>query len=426
MLKLKVKQPEQSFSFYIIKKQEVNSSNESRINYILGQISDSKVTVAELEELMQLLKEDSDPATLEFVRNYYNSREREPINVSAGDEQWQDLFNKIVSTDKPSEQEIQIPEISRTGGFIGRWWWAAATAATIIGVAAYFATIRNDSETQARSVASVSGDVTAPAISRATITLDNGKQIYLDSANNGTLTAVGNVQIVKLADGQIAYKGGTDQTIYNTLSNPRGSRVVDITLSDGSRVWLNAGSSVSYPVAFTGSERKVTVNGEAYFDVAHDASKPFIVSKGLMEVQVLGTEFNINAYDDEPEIKITLIKGSVNVKAGDQGKKQQVLKPGQQSVLNKEGDLKLAAHPDIEETIAWKNDKFIFTGNDISSVMRQLEKWYDVDVEYQGNKTNEEFVGVVPRRANVSEVLSILESTHAVSFEVIGKKIIVK
>lgn len=404
----------------------MNSSNESRIHDILGKISESTVTVAELEELLQLLKDDADPATLEFVRNYYNPRGTELQNISASDEHWQDLFNKIISTDKPSESEIQIPEISKTGGFIGRWWWAAAAVAVIIGVAGYFSTIRNESETPEQTVASTNGDVTAPTVSRATITLDNGQKIYLDSASNGTLTAIGNVKIVKLANGQIAYNGGTDQTIYNTLSNPRGSRVVDITLSDGSRVWLNAGSSVSYPVAFTGNERQVSVNGEAYFDVTHDASKPFIVSKGLTQVRVLGTEFNINAYDDEPEIRVTLIKGSVNVQAGEQSKKQQVLKPGQQSRLNKEGDLALTVNPDIEETIAWKNDKFIFTGNDISSVMRQLEKWYDVEVEYQGSKTSEEFVGVVPRRANVSEILTMLESTHAVSFEVTGKKIIVK
>ena len=156
-------------------------------------------------------------------------------------------------------------------------------------------------------------DVNPPGTNRAAITLANGQTIYLDSAANGSLTTQENVEIVKLADGQIVYRGSARETVYNTLTNPRNSKVIDITLADGSRVWLNAGSSLVFPVAFTGRERKVSVTGEAYFEVAHRAAIPFKVRKGETEITVLGTRFNVNAYDDDDALRVTLLERSVKV-----------------------------------------------------------------------------------------------------------------
>ncbi len=408
-----------------LKNQLVNSSYEARTFYLLEQIRESRATAAELEELMQIMKANPDPEIIGYIKNYYESHNLPVPGISSSDEHWQNVLQNVMAADKPREEQTFKMEDYQSKTSLRYWWWAAAAAVITVGIAFYFSNQNNAPQQKLTVDPASRHDVPAPSANLATITLDNGQQIYLDSAGNGTLTAVGNVQIVKLADGQIVYKGGSDKIIYNTLSNPRGSRVIDMTLSDGSRVWLNAGSSVSYPVAFIGNERKVSVKGEAFFEVAHNAAKPFIVSKDDMQVKVLGTQFNINAYEDEPDIKVTLIQGSVSVQA-DRHIKEMVLKAGEQSQLNKVGELKMISNPDIEETMAWKNDKFIFTGNDIRSVMRQLEKWYDVEVEYQGNVTTEEFVGVVPRTANVSEILYKLESTHAVSFEVTDKKILVK
>ncbi len=414
----------------------MNSSIEERVLYLLGKIRLSAITPEECGELLQLVQDDADPETVQFIRDYFEQRETAVPQVGTHEEPWRQMLQQVLSVDKISaaeagstgifEEKETIPGKLHPGFFRRYGWYAAASVVLALGLIGYLST-QQKQQPVTKQVATTESrqDVPAPAVNLATITLAGGQRILLDSAGTGTLTAIGNVQLIKLGDGRIAYKGNTETPVLNTLVNPRGSRVVEITLADGSRVWLNAGSSITYPVAFAGNERKVSMEGEAYFEVAHDASKPFFVSRGATQVQVLGTKFNINAYDDEPVMRVTLLEGSVRVKPRAQEEKQYLLKPGQQSQVNKEGQVTLL-HPDMEETMAWKNDKFIFTGNSIQSVMRQLEKWYDVEVEYKGKVTQEEFVGVVSRKAHVSEILSMLGETHTVSFEIRGKKIIVE
>jgi transmembrane sensor len=260
-------------------------------------------------------------------------------------------------------------------------------------------------------------DVKPPATNRATITMANGKTVYLDSVANGTLAIEGNVRLVKLADGQIAYTGSTNEVLYNTLANPRGSKVLDMTLSDGSHVWLNAGSSIRYPVTFVGNERKVTITGEAYFEVTHNAAIPFKVSKGEMEVTVLGTHFNVNTYDDERDMKVTLLEGSVKVTKGNESG---LLKPGQQAQVTNE--VKVVHAVDVDEVMAWKNGFFNFRSADIKEILRQAARWYDIEVEYKGNVSTDRFKGKVPRDAKLSELLKILE-LNGVKFTIEGKRI---
>ena len=206
--------------------------------------------------------------------------------------------------------------------------------------------------------------------------------------------------------------------LYNTLATPRGGQY-QLTLPDGSKVWLNAASSLRYPVAFLGAERRVEVTGEAYFEVTKNASQPFKVSlRDNQEVDVLGTSFDINAYADEPEIRTTLLTGAVKTEGV-------TLKPGQQAAWTLNRPVRVRSDADVEEAIAWKNGKFIFSGGDIQSVMRQLERWYDVEVDYKGDFKGVELVGVISRFKNISEILNMLEQTHTVTFQVEGRRVTV-
>jgi len=269
----------------------------------------------------------------------------------------------------------------------------------------------------------------APGQEGAILTLSNGKTIVLDNANNGSLAQEGATEVIK-KDGQVVYanQGGPSEVVYNTMSTPKG-RLYNLVLADGSKVWLNAASSITFPTAFTGKERKVSITGEAYFEIAHisspvgggrEGAMPFIVQKGEMSVQVLGTHFNINSYEDEEAIKVTLLEGSVKVTKGNANS---LIKPGQQARLQDDG-IKLVNDANINSIMAWKNGLFDFERIDIGSLMRQLSRWYDVEVVYD-KKIDELFYAKIPRNTNLSDVLKILELTGKVRFEINGKKITV-
>lgn len=319
-----------------------------------------------------------------------------------------------------------------------RWKWTAAAAILVIGLTTAVLMVsdrRRHSSDRLPEDGSVVTAIKAPQSNRATIRLANGQQVALDSLQKGVLAQQGDVQLVKLADGQIAYQGATGAATgelqYNTLYNPRGSKVIDMALSDGSHVWLNAGSSISYPVSFIGRERKVSIAGEAYFEIAADAAKPFLVSKGGMSVKVLGTHFNVDAYDDANDSKVTLLEGSVkvsNTNGGTTGPgrlSEVVLKPAQQAVLTGEtGPVGVVDRPDLEAVMAWKNGLFNFNKISLQDAMRQLARWYDVEVEFQGAELSRTLGGEMQRDLSLSEVLDGLRDI-GVHFRIEGKKIIV-
>ncbi len=249
-------------------------------------------------------------------------------------------------------------------------------------------------------------DVKAPETNKARITLGNGKTIYLDSVASGKTIEVDGVRLTKLADGRIVYSGDAATVVYNTTTNPRGSRAIDLELNDHSHVWLNAGSSITYPVAFTGPIRKVSITGEAYFEVAHDPTKPFIVSKGSTSVQVLGTHFNVKAYDNETDIKVTLLEGSVSVKNKLQ---TQVIKPGQQAVVSENG-IEINADKDIiEEATAWMHERTIINEADVPLMLREIERWYNIETEVVGTVPTKSFYLNVNRNGALTEMLRVLE-----------------
>jgi transmembrane sensor len=265
----------------------------------------------------------------------------------------------------------------------------------------------------------------APGSNKAILTLANGHQIILTGAKNGQLSVQGNTTINKTADGQVVYNSGqaaSSETAYNTMSTPRGGQY-HLTLADGTNVWLNASSSITYPVAFNGKERKVSITGEAFFEVKHNAAQPFRVSVKGQTIEDLGTEFNINAYNDEPVVKTTLLQGSVRLT---NGKAVAMMKPGQDAVTRLGNDHITIGEADTEQAVAWKNGSFIFNNEDLASIMRKVSRWYDVDIEYTaGANSAENYIGSMTRYTNVSQVLKVLEETGHVRFKIDGKKIVV-
>lgn len=346
--------------------------------------------------------------------------------------------------------EEMFPEVqqARIVPFNKRTWFkrlAAASVVLLLGTAAWFLFFPTEKEKPPPSSQSVrfGKDILPPSGNKAILTLADGRKIVLDSARNGALAKQDQVNVLKQNDNKIVYTSGetNGQPVkYNTLTVPRGSKPVQLLLADGSGVWLNVASSITYPTAFTGNERKVTITGEVYFEVASlnregQAKKmPFIVkimtpAGPAGEVEVLGTQFNINAYDDEPVMRTTLLEGSIKLTsrpASPGGSRDSaILRPGMQAEWDRQGPITLVQHADLEEVMAWKNGLFRFKDANIETIMRQLEKWYDIEVDYKGNPPVHPFVAKIPRDVSVSELLKLLELTELVQFSIQGKKITV-
>ncbi|WP_158800366.1 FecR family protein [Pedobacter sp. L105] len=264
----------------------------------------------------------------------------------------------------------------------------------------------------------------APGGNKAVLTLANGKQIVLTNVSNGNIATQGGTIISKTADGELVYhsskekNGLPEESALNTITTPRGGQY-HLILSDGTQVWLNAASSIKYPAVFRGTERRVEITGEAYFEVVYNKNQPFKVLSGSQTTEDLGTHFNINAYDDEQTVKTTLVEGSVKVL---NGANNTILKPGQQSSVGTHGINVLTVN--TQEAIAWKNGFFLFKNADLQTIMRQLSRWYDVDISYEGKIPEHLFTGDMHRNLKASELLELL-SFYKVHFKIEGRKIIV-
>nr|WP_260180788.1 FecR family protein [Mucilaginibacter lappiensis] len=299
---------------------------------------------------------------------------------------------------------------------------AVAIILIFIGVGAYYYAHKQTLQAEDSRLAKHDAE---PGNNKAILTLENGTKLVLDSAKIGTLARKGYISIQKTRDGQLQYTAdkGDGQTeneplSWNTISTPRGGQY-QVILPDGTKVWLNAASSLKFPTAFAGNNRNVELMGEAYFEVAKSTSRPFTVKVGHMQVKVLGTHFNIMAYQDEPAIKTTLLEGAVQLHDGNSNS---LLKPGQQGIVK--GDNIQIAEVDVAQTIAWKNGFFEFKRASIYDIMKQISRWYDVEVVYEGKIPNDEFVGKIERNVKLSQVLHILQLNH-VHFKVENKKITV-
>jgi ferric-dicitrate binding protein FerR (iron transport regulator) len=375
-----------------------------------------------LELLEKYLSGKASPEEKEKVEQWYASfEEAKPVSEDAANLESvkERIYQKI--TDELNLQKPVVPFYRKLA------FRLSAAAIIILLIGSYFLflpqqKIKTTSVETAK--ATLENDVAPPAGNKAILVLDDGKKIELDSSANGTLAVQGKINVIKQNDGLIAYTGKPGNKVsYNTLSVPRGSKPMKLLLADGSEVWLNVASSITYPTAFAGVERKVEITGEVYFEIAKNKEMPFIVKKMNedVEVKVLGTHFNVNAYEDEGSIKVTLLEGAVNVAKGNAGV---LLKPGEQAQVYSDGQIKISGKEDLEGVMAWKNGRFYFDGADIKTIMRQVEKWYNVDIVYEANIPYS-FVAKISRNVNVSDLFKILELTDLVHFKIEGNKITV-
>ena len=321
-------------------------------------------------------------------------------------------WNKVSAV---SEISQSAPVVKNVSSFRKRFAWAAAA----VLVASFFNWRTNMDQPVQSSAAPVE---ILPGGTKATLTLADGNIISLDAVPNGDIAAEGNVQVIKM-DGTLQYNGDNDNAdiTYNTIQTPRGGKY-QLVLSDGSVVWLNAASSLRFPVVFKGKERQVELMGEAYFEVKK-GEKPFKVSlQNGSRIEVKGTAFNVNAYQDEDLLRTTLLEGKINFMM--MGKTQALL-PGQQiRVAYEQPHMQVIDGVDVEQEVAWKNDLFIFKGMDVKSIMREISRWYDIDVVYKGKFNPETFSGIVSRKTNLSQVLKIMEE-GGVRFAIEGRTIVV-
>ncbi len=399
---------------------------KSTLRGLLESYFQGRLTPQERESLLRATVEN-EPLIIELFNEMV--AETSQFSQPANDLILKDTLRKVLSVDKGFAQVLPV----NRKPLVLRSWFRWAAAAAIIGAittAVVLSFDRRTSDSESTPIADVKEDVLAPQHNKARITLADGRVVSLDSLHDGLLAEQDGVRLVKRADGRIAYQAtngnATHEIRYNTLFNPPGSKVIDMILSDGSHVWLNAGSSITYPIAFAAKERKVSVVGEAYFEVARDVGKPFYVTKNRVEIQVLGTHFNVNAYDDESDIRVTVLEGSVRVSsiidpgaaAGGKIQSSVVLQPRQQAVIKNMDPIgtassdhqpKILEAVDLEAVMAWKNGLFSFTGADTKEVLRQLARWYDLEIVYEGAVPEITFGGEISRNASLLQALEILE-----------------
>lgn len=368
--------------------------------------------------IKDLLKKYKDgtctPAELEVLENWYLQWKPENGMQEPGklemikDEVWQSLA-----------QQMNQSKVSRL--------WPRIGAAAAIIFALSFGSYSLWHKTHLQSITQNQHRDVPPGSNRATLTLANGQKIILTKGLNGRLANLGNTLVQVNAGNAISYTTNNPspadvKTEYNILTTKKGEQSpYPLILADGSKVWLNAASSITFPTTFNGEYRVVTLTGEAYFEVSHNQAMPFRVKSEKQTVEVLGTHFDINTYAEEPSVKTTLLEGSVRIQAYPEST---IIKPGQQAVLSR-GKLQTIT-ADTEDAMAWKNGLFSFTDASLESIMREVERWYNVEIVY-GNDEIKQLLcsGIVTRFSNVSTVLRMMERTRQVHFKIEGKKIIV-
>lgn len=328
-----------------------------------------------------------------------------------------------VSTEKmlqATKEKIQFNPEQKTKRVDYRWVYSIAACVILLIAAFLIYKISNKEKIELPAVARASKTDVKPGGNKATLTLSDGSVIDLNKVENGLVKNDKAASINKPSDGEIVYTDtrNTNAVAHNVLSTPNGGQY-KVRLPDGSWVWLNAASSLNYPTAFPGNERTVMLKGEAYFEIAKDKSKPFkVILEDSSEVRVLGTHFNVMAYGNEKSKNITLLEGSVQITKFNE---KQILKPGQQGEITDRIVVNIA---DTDEVVGWKNGEFVFHDADIRSIMRQVERWYDVHIKYE-TTNNEHFNATISRKEPVLRLLYILEETGQIHFKIENKTIYV-
>jgi hypothetical protein len=385
-----------------------------RLTYLYHQYLQGSASAEEYNEWQQAIHDPSLKEVLGSIvdQSYYQILDKDIQSLD--NNRSEEIYQQIIS--HPADKTI-----------IKKLWpkvLIAAAIVTIIASAGIWLIKNRDELASVQQNVEAKNDI-APGKQGATLTLASGKKIRLSDAANGELVKEAGVIITKSANGELVYEikvVTTEPNQLNTLTTAKGE-TYQVRLPDGSLVWLNAASSLTYSATLNErGVRRVKLDGEAYFEIAKDKLHPFVVETGKQEVEVLGTHFNVNSYPDEPGIKTTLLEGSVKV--GVNGNQFSILKPGEQSQASNNGKIIVQAI-DTELAVAWKNNQFIFEDDDIEFIMRMVERWYNVEVIYQGNKPVKKFWGAVSRFDNISSVLRILEKTGGAKFKIEGRKVYV-
>ncbi|MFL5746130.1 MAG: FecR family protein [Niastella sp.] len=364
----------------------------------------------------------------ERVEGWYNERRNDlynPLTETEEEMVGARIYSNVqdVLTAATAERVIPIWRKKRTR-------WVAAATMILMATAGYFLLTHKDPVPGIVHTLKPETRPVMPGGNKALLTLGDGSVIVLDSAANGALSQQGKTIVLKKQDGQLIYQsrhnGNQEAVAWNTISTPRGGQY-QVVLPDGTKVWLNAVSSLRFPAGFTGKERVVELTGEAYFEVSHN-NQPFIVEiisaagkPGGNSVEVLGTHFNIKAYDDEPAIKTTLLEGAVKVT---KDAASVLLKPGEQTSISQSSQPSQPIPVQTEEVVAWKDGRFVFSEAGVETVMREIARWYDVEIVYAGKVPAENFEGEIPRNSNIQEVFKILELSN-VHCKIEGRKITV-
>lgn len=382
---------------------------EERILYLLQQFSAKTLSPAEREELLALADENATMITSEITKMILAE---EDCATDVLEERWNPVLNKILTVDKPKRTPRRF--------LINTLKWAAAAVVFIaFSVTAYISLNKKKEHVFTTDV--------APGKNKAILTLADGKKISLSDATTGDIAKEAGLSITKTADGQLVYNIAESKNVeddrLNTISTPNGGEW-QIRLPDGSTVWLNAASSIQYSLNIgNAKQRIVKLDGEAYFEVAKDKLHPFIVETDKQSVEVLGTHFNINSYQDEIVTKTTLLEGSVKV-LHKSTNESEILKPGDQSIVSLSGiDVK---EVDVDEAVAWKDGYFKFNNEKQVSILRKIARWYNVEIEYADPEAKEVmYYGTVSRFEKISKVLRKFEQTGEVRFDIKGSKLIV-
>jgi transmembrane sensor len=367
------------------------------------------------KQLLETLTNENDRGQL--LDRYVQMKEEEG-------QEWEKLVGMV--REEPGKREI---------GWWNTWpmYVAAACVLLIFLTGAYFLFLNKHPKQVATTHSKTeAGNDVKPGTYKVKLTLSNGSSISIDTTRQGVVTQQGGITVIN-EGGKLIYRQTAKQKeiLYNTLTTTKGETYATI-LSDGTKAWLNSQSSIHYPIAFNGDLRKVEITGEVFFEVAPSVAvlakgqkgkRPFIVTTPDIEVEVLGTHFNINSYKDEQAVKTTLLEGKVNVRSITNNA-QLLLQPEEQAQLNRKSQtISKAKDVDVDAEVAWHYGLFQFNNADLPTVMRQLARWYDMEVEYEGNVQSKRFGGIISRNKNLGEVLRVLE-LNDVHFRMEGKKII--
>ncbi|RFS18761.1 DUF4974 domain-containing protein [Chitinophaga silvatica] len=378
---------------------------KEEIIYLIKGYANNSLNEAELQTFFnEVIKEENKELYQEVAATLL---EEAPVLDSFDEKLWP-LFERVLQVDRPAIKE-EVPKVNH---FLRKWGWAAAAAVIFcIGLGAYFLTAN-------RNIAPVAlkTEIT-PGKNGAILMLADGSKVVLDSLGNGIVASQNGAQVA-LKNGELTYDqvgNVSGEMVYNTMTTPKG-REFRITLPDGTQVWLNSASSIRYPTIFTGAERKVEVNGEAYFEVTKNEKQPFrVIVNNRVEIEVLGTHFNVNAYRNEEIIKTTLLEGSVRVNGI-------VIRPGQQAQVAE--SVYVVSNPDIDKVMAWKNGLFYFEGSTLAEIMRQVERWYDIEVVYENGIPVREFEGKMTRGVSLDGLLMVLQKL-GVHYRLEGRKLFI-